>query len=325
MIPQGLDTYALKIEVVLHGQIQKALIQLLETKRLYQSVEIDLLPVEKEIRSAVALRKQPPVAPMSTVGGSHVSKAVWERAQREPYDKALALFRSRQWQFDTEYYPLRIPGHNQGAGPVYFRTPTIKIPCRFCDSIEPAHNSGYPGLKDQVTSIPMGMGQGGYCQTLVFPFLCQSCKKVPVAFSVTRRANKLTLSGSSEFPSVTVPKEIPTEEAEFFSKALISHSAGHTLAGILYLRVVVEQHMRRIARKKGKATGDELWKLYRTHLNADFPKSFKTLGTAYEELSEKIHNADASVDQFENSRQDIERHFQALKLLPLVDDPPPKE
>jgi len=79
--------------------------------------------------------------------------------------------------------------------------------------------------------------------------------------------------------------------------------------------------MRRTVGKAGKATGDELWKLYRARLDPDFPKSFKTLGTIYDELSEKLHNADASAEQFDQSKSEIERHFRTMALLPLIAKP----
>ena len=39
--------------------------------------------------------------------------------------------------------------------------------------------------------------------------------------------------------------------------------------------------------------------------------------TIYEELSEKLHEAKEDSEQFEKSINDIERHFDQLRLLPL--------
>ena len=154
-------------------------------------------------------------------------------------------------------------------------------------------------------------------QVFSFPFVCQSCKKQPVIYLVTRRGLKLTLSGRSEFPIVEIPKTIPEEESDHFRKAVVSEFAGHTLAGLLYLRVYIEQYLRRVTGAKGRKRGDELGDLYRPLLHEDFPKTFKPLATVYDELSEKLHDADPSHEQFQSSKTDIERHFRQLQLLPL--------
>ena len=315
MKPLGLDDAGLKIEGLLHQQIQKALTELFETKQLYQSVAVDLTALENFIGGLQAEQRR------ITLGSRTGIEA---QLNHEATQKLRASFRAplnwlvaSEWLFDSHYYPQRTPTHNQGAGPVFFRTPTIKVACNFCDAVLPAHNSGFDAWKDRITSVDLGNGSGGRMQALAFPFMCQSCKKHPVVYLVTRRGLKFTLSGRSEFPKVDVSKVFPSEERDYFSKALISRSAGHTLAGILYLRVFVEQYLRRVTGASGRKTGDELGELYRPILHEDFPKSFKSLAKVYENLSEKLHDADASEGQFDASRSDIEQHFRQLELLPL--------
>lgn len=317
MKPLGLDATAIKTEEWLHLQIQAALTGLFESKQLYQSVTVDLAPIEKQI---LEIKAAPwPARTMMAGGGSSISQTQEQRNNevRAPYRTALRQLAYSEWTFDTEYYPQRTPTHNQGAGPLFSRTPTIKVSCSFCDAVLPAHNSGYPNLKDKISSVPLGHSAQGFMQVFAFPFLCQSCKRHPVVYLVTRRGLKLTLTGRSEFPEVSIPKFIPIEEKDYFSKAVVSHSAGHTLAGILYLRVFIEQYMRRVTGAEGKKTGDQLGDLYRALLHVDFPKTFKSLAKIYEELSEKLHLADPSEEQFKKSKEELERHFQQLCLLPL--------
>jgi len=75
--------------------------------------------------------------------------------------------------------------------------------------------------------------------------------------------------------------------------------------------------MRRILHEKSRKTGDELADAYAALLDVEFPKRYPSLKTIYNELSAKIHGAEKDDDQFEKSRNDIEKHFELLKNLPL--------
>lgn len=318
MKPLGLTKYDLETEGWFHAQVQKALVELFETKELYQSVAVDLAPIEKVV---ALMMKAKPITGESRF--SEMTRQNNNRALREKYSKALKFFSETNWQFDTETYPQRNPSHNGGAGPVFFRTPTIKVSCNFCNSVLPAHNSGYPDERDKVYSTQLGRSKtGALMQVFAFPFVCQSCKKHPIVYMVTRRGLKLVLTGRSEFPKLAVLSSIPAKEMDYFEKAVISESAGFTLAGLFYLRVFIEQYLRRVTAAKGRKTCEELGELYRPLLHDDFPRtSFKSLDRIYDEISEKIHEADPSSELFMRSKNEIERHFKQLELLPLKSSP----
>jgi len=73
--------------------------------------------------------------------------------------------------------------------------------------------------------------------------------------------------------------------------------------------VFIEQYIRRVTGAEGKKRGEELGDLYRPLLQVDFPTSFKSLAKIYEELSERLHLGEDSIEQYEKSEMEIKRHF----------------
>jgi len=128
---------------------------------------------------------------------------------------------------------------------------------------------------------------------------------------------KLTIAGRSRFPKVDTPKILPELEKRYFRAAIIGHMADQTLAALFLLRVFIEQYMRRVTNTKERIRGEELADKYSALLAEDFPPKFNSFKRVYLELSERLHAADASAEQFEKSRKDIEDHFTQLQLLPL--------
>ncbi|MHB8789479.1 MAG: hypothetical protein ACYDBT_06320 [Desulfobulbaceae bacterium] len=155
------------------------------------------------------------------------------------------------------------------------------------------------------------------CQTFIFPYHCQSCKKEPLVFLVHREGIKLTLTGRNHFETVQIPKTIPKEEAVYVSDAIAAYNTGNILAGLFLLRTSIEQYMRRLLATTGKKRGDELADEYARLLDDEFPKRYPSLKVIYDELSASIHAADSNASQFEKSHKDIEKHFELLKHLPL--------
>jgi len=168
--------------------------------------------------------------------------------------------------------------------------------------------------------VVVGYNKGEVCQVFTFPFQCQNCPKgqgEPIFYLVRREGLKFTITGRSHFPEVAIPKSLPKEESNYFRGAVIGHTASQTLAALFLLRVFVEQYMRRVTKITDRIRGEDLADKYASLLPSGFPQQFNSLKRVYEELSERLHSADASAEQFETSRKDIEKHFQQLELLPI--------
>ena len=317
---QGADFALGDVELSFSDLVSKNLQTLFETKHLYQSVTIDPLPLEEQIK-----RVKGSPYPSSIQSKGETQEEADRRVQR-PLREHLSKIISSPWQFDTESQPLDLPPGKLGDGKAplpCFRIPTIRVACNFCDGVLPPHNSGFRDEKTLVYGVVVGYDKGQVCQVFTFPFQCQSCFKdqgEPIFYLVRREGLKFTITGRSHFPEVAIPKSLPKEESRYFRDAIIGHTAGQTLAALFLLRVFIEQYMRRVTHTTERIRGEELADKYSSLLPSDFPPKFNSLKRVYEELSEHLHSADVSVKQFDSSRKAIEEHFDMLKLLPLRTD-----
>ena len=318
------------IVTVLRDEIQCRIKELLEQKHLYQSVRIDVSGAQKIIDN---IESSPQVAQekeringaaLISVGGAPPSQAValfiqkYRKDMMDTMNSMLGAF----WTFRTDactQYPSQVP-NAKNEDPTEFVLPTIRVTCIQCDAITPPHNSGFRGQTEEFKSISFFREKDGGripCQTLLFPYQCQSCKKEPLVFLVHRDGLRLTLAGRSHFEIVPVPKSIPKTEKEYYSDAVVAYNTGNVLAGLFLLRTLIEQYMRRVLGVTGKVSGDDLSDQYAKLLDDEFPQRYPSLKVIYDELSVKLHLAEKSADQFMKSREDIDRHFELLKHFPL--------
>jgi len=124
--------------------------------------------------------------------------------------------------------------------------------------------------------------------------------------------------GRNHIEDIEIPKYLPKNESKYYRDAVIAYNTGNILAGLFYLRTLIEQYMRRITNNTDKKiTGEDLADEYAKLLDDEFPKKFKTLKKIYEELCVPLHGAQDDSEQFEKSNQDILKHFDALRLFPL--------
>jgi len=321
-----------KVVSRLKAEIEDRLKELLETKHLYQSVRINTDAVQAavaEVRDLSAtelmLYSELPIG-LGYMSHPSLEQRI-ENIQgqiRQIKDDILESF----WEFEFEKTSPKIAvlGSDQ-ASPKPFKLKTICVKCAQCAAIKPPHNPGitavnHPQLKyDPVSWIIERNGSPIKCQTFVFTYHCQACKKEPLVFMVRREGLKLTLVGRNHFEVPEVPSSLPKEESRYFGGAIVAFNTGSVLPALFMLRTTIEQYMRRVTGVTEKLSGDELADRYATLLPDDFPrKRCPSLKSVYNELSACIHAADADETQFLKSRADIEKHFELLTHFPLVND-----
>lgn len=198
--------------------VSKALQELFEEKLLYQSVTLDLTPINQEI---------------SRIKMSLPSDEEMMRGKFQAYrDKII----SSPWNFFSEFNSrsgkravLReqvIPWEkdiSEAEKPLFsFLIPTIRVACKFCKDALTAHNSGFPGDKVLYTNFSK-KSEGKICEVFTFPFECQACKKEPLFYLVRRDNLKFTITGRSHFPKIEIQKSLPEEEASYFRDAIIGY------------------------------------------------------------------------------------------------------
>lgn len=309
-----------KVSPELKKEIENRIKELLETKHLYQSVRISDSGVQSLISQAANDPGVKSAISKSSNGFYDDRNGIIARHYDGIMMESKRILEG-EWVFSAEecakeekYDPM---GHK-----TLIKLPTILVPCLQCGGSVQPHNSVFRGQKnnfDVLTWPSEKKGSQVLLQTFIWPYHCQACKGEPLVFLVRREGLKLTLVGRNHFESPQVPTTIPKEEAKFFGEAIVAFNTGSTLAGLFLLRTTIEQYMRRVVGTKEKLSGDELAEQYATLLAGDFPKSrYPSLKTVYDELSACLHGADASDEQFNKSRADIEKHFSLLEHFPLI-------
>lgn len=201
---------------------------------------------------------------------------------------------------------------------IYVSLTNIETFCTTCNERRPfasisATSFPYQGTKTEFGQLPPS------CQTLHIGFCCQSCELEQVDFLISRKAEKLTISGRWPVENQPAPQYIPKAQQGFYSKAIITHNAGFTLAALLYLRVVIEQFWRslELVDSKQRMTGDEFGSIYKSTLPDDFNNRFPSLTDIYDQLSGALHAANSDAALFDDSLMKLNRHFDGRRVYDL--------
>jgi hypothetical protein len=139
---------------------------------------------------------------------------------------------------------------------------------------------------------------------------CQKCEGRLEGFIVRRDRWKMALHGRSPMENVEVPRYIPKDERGYFRDALIAVHGGKTLAGLFYLRVLIELFARRATGETGRRFGDDLMSEYYKGLPEAYRDLMPSLKEWYGKLSEAIHTGREDAGLFEEARSAIGKHFE---------------
>ncbi len=279
-----------KLKEMFEGRVAVAIKQLLEGKHLYQHVD-----VEEPQQAIDELCK----------GRTDVEKVLFY------YWRTIGGF----WELMDEDQRSAYAAGDQFPPTVNVRPYDIKVYCDKCERKEAFNLTRAQNSFFVVTSPP-----GPAFQVFTLTCLCQSCKDVSEVFLVRREDLKLTLCGRAPIEHVDVPSFIPKGMKAFYSGAVVAHQSGHTLAGLFYLRVLIEQWARLFA-KSNLDNADQVLDQYMKTLPDDFKKHFPSLKKLYDDISKDIHQAVGSPELFDNTLEQIEEHFDARRVHKLA--PPP--
>jgi hypothetical protein len=301
----GSDGYSatdIGIHTFYQHAVAQAIRQLLETKHLYQSVEVDNSPLITDLQRA---KIELPADPWVSQGETQI---------RQDFLNVAELLASASWKFRSESIPMLMRRIIPPAGVPdnSFDLPTIKTICWKCKATLP-HNSGYTGMNSDVEPYSL-RSSAGPVQVFSVAYQCQGCKDEPLVFLIRRERLKLTLVGRSCLQEPLTPNCIPKGLRKYYAQALVAQNCNFTLAALFYLRVVVEQWMRLRTGSKGKLTGEELGDRYAATLPKVVSEHFPSLKKSYECLSDALHAAREDDGVFVQELQNIERHFDGLRV-----------
>ena len=239
--------------------IEKAIQTLINTRHLYQSVEVDFRPVIKGVVWEICARRN------ADKPGSARSEDV--------EIELLVPFGKTDWVFGPD-----VPG----TGKLYFSLPPVRTLCSTCDSVEPFDILNEFPLAH---TMPISLGFLGQ-QVFVWPLKCQGCRSKVMVFMVSRSGLKIQLVGRSEFEEIKAPDYVNKRERKFYSDAVIAFNCGQVLPAIFMLRTLVEQHMGRVTGCSDiNVRGDALCDLYNGKLAEDFVARFPSFKVIYGKLS----------------------------------------
>jgi hypothetical protein len=275
----------------LNARIARALKTLLEDRHLYQKETIEgaEIAVRTTLQSMTTTAEQKYLGDMMRVAGV------------SPTRLGTSADRS-----------ARIQGSSQYGGTFYVEAlalsrENIKIFCPTCDGREVA--------------APVSFIQGGKGEDQIFllVFQCQHCKKGCVSFLVKHEGWTLFLHGRSPMETPEIQPFIPKQERKYFRDAVIAFNSGKTLAALFYLRTFVDQFARRQTGKRGRENGEVIMAAYSETLPAKLRDSMPSLGKAYSDLSDAIHEPREDAVLFENATAAIEEHFDIRRVFKIAD------
>lgn len=315
----GSDGYS-QTDNAIHAFYQNAIAQgiqqLLETKHLYQSMEIDCSSLRADLQKA---KVQLPTEPYTLVSSSgegltQQNLSLVESKLRQEFLNVAESLALAPWRLHSESVPALakrsiLPAGKPGTS---FDLPTIRTVCWKCKDELP-HNSGYRGMNSEIEPC-FPRSSAGTVQVFSLAYQCQGCKDEPLVFVIRREDLKLTLVGRSRLQEPLTPNCIPKDLRKYYTQALVAHNCNFTLAALFYLRVVVEQWMRLKTGSKGKLTGEELGDRYAAGLPKVVSDHFPSLKKSYECLSDALHAAREDDDVFVKELQNIEKHFDGLRV-----------
>lgn len=311
-------TYEDRVRQRFSQQIGTDIKNLLETRHLYQFVDLDLGIIQSWNDAEI-----------SKYRNDH------KRIVEARIGKANIAAMGMKWRITTEGFKL---GRDH-AIPVSL--PPVNIPCKHppCDNKRQAHRSGFDGEDHLYSLIDLASKKEdkGNCfiweassaldQIFRFPYQCQSCRGEPVVFLVRREGYRLTLVGRCPMAPVEVPTFIPKKRRKRYGEAVIANDTGFTLAGFLYLRTVVEQHMRLVTRTgtTDRIDGEALGEKYAKYLNPEFSSLAPSFRSVYVDLGELIHGDSDDSVKFTELKDRIDKHFRMQVDTPALDSPRPEE
>ena len=285
--------------------IERALQELINTKHLYQSIEIDFEPVISASAREAYLRRRPAFrASALTISTGREVPSSLDSIKRE----LLTELDAKGWMFETEVAVA-------GAKPIFFSLLPVKTLCSICEDI-----TSFNLWRDSSAhALNMSLGSQGN-QLFCLPLQCQGCRSGVIVFMVRRSGRKMQLVGRSEFEQVRVPAFVPKEQKGFYSQALIAFNCGQFLAALFLLRTLIEQHMRAVTGRV-ELRGDELCDEYNETLDEDFKGRFPSFKDVYRKLSDALHRADPNKTLFKSEIERISYHFEGRDLFARVKKP----
>jgi len=215
-----------------------------------------------------------------------------------------------------------IPGHT-GGGPlgtpnekmdVGCYLPNINTYCSKCKtvtgfishSISNAHYlSPYPIFGEETEQVYSPL------------YRCSKCRSELINFQVLRRGYRIQLTGRSRPYRPNLDREWPKHILEIVSDAASAVAENDIPAGYYHLRTAIEFYIKAELQlePRTKIDGTELCDEYYKMLDDRLKTGFPSVSKMYSELSEGLHTRVVSSSDFDRMFRELLDHFKAKKLF----------
>src|SRR5450756_1811318 len=102
----------------------------------------------------------------------------------------------------------------------------------------------------------------------------------------------------------------------------VAYQSGQELAALFLLRTFITFIEQFARRQTGSTTlrGEDLMGKYMEPLPGELNTGFPSLRKLYEEISAALHEADPTKAPFQQKKREVDRHFDARRLLEVPDN-----
>lgn len=325
-----LQPAATELQVMLGLAARGAIQQLLSSKHLYQTVQINW---ESLLSEAISRFSEDFRAEASRV---------LELVGEYPWLILSPTTLERPWPLPWQLYERRGPGFlPQPATGVFIGSPDARTYCVTCARTEPfnplqcfdvlstssvAGRTEYPSVNGNISltnvQVPvMYRLDDKDIQKFSLSMQCQGCKGVPEIFLIAREGMKVRLAGRTPMEHAAIPPEIPKRIGKHYASSVLAHQSGQTLPALFMLRVVIEQWVAPLGKPDEKS--DKILERYQEQLPVDFKQRFPSLVDWYGKLSAAMHAANADAKLYDDACAAIVKHFDARRLFDLGELVPP--
>jgi hypothetical protein len=157
-------------------------------------------------------------------------------------------------------------------------------------------------------------------QSLLLSYECQGCRSRRVTFFVSRRGERMQLSGRDTIEMLPVPRSVPSVVADYCSEAQIAHNGGRSLAAFILLREFIEQFWRSLPEMQeplslsARMTAEEIGECYLAQLPLEFKAQYPSLSDCHRWLTDAIHGPPMRRDLFDFCLRDIVEHLDGRRF-----------
>jgi hypothetical protein len=289
----------------------KALQELLQEKNLCQSVSIDLnfiktwafARIERGGQDSFQIGSER-LLPLerNQSAGAHILNAIWY-----PDGCAFAA---------DERYPTGSRVKRDQA--FSFPLPQIKWACSECLD-RTLFRPDLPRCRFVAGKEPTDE------QSLLLSYECQGCRSRRVNFLVSRKGDRMQLSGRDSVEILPIPRSVPSAVADYYTEAQIAHRGGQNLAAFVLLREFIEQFWRSLPEMQeplswsSQMTAAEVGECYSAQLPLEFKAQYPSLTDCHRWLSDAIHGSPMRRDLFDLCVRDIIEHLDGRRFRRLSD------